>query len=207
MVYGLGPRALRVHATLRERITGGEWPPGTRLPPHLELAAEFGVAPMTVRQVLGRLEEEGLVSRQPGRGTFVRVPARPAILVVDPDVAIRFVLADHLTRAGFRVLAASGPADGTEALASDPAVALVASGSRLPTLADGIDFIRAVRRRWPGLPLVALPTSPDDLAELHGTEEWPVLIVPKPVRLRQIDTVLRLVFPGDAASAAQRSGR
>ena len=51
MAYGLGPRARQVYATLHERIVRSEWPLGAKLPPHLELAEEFGVAPMTIRQV------------------------------------------------------------------------------------------------------------------------------------------------------------
>lgn len=68
----LGPRSRRVYDALRSRILHGDLPPGSQLPPHLRLAVEFDVAPMTVRQVLGRLEDEGLVSRELGRGTFVR---------------------------------------------------------------------------------------------------------------------------------------
>jgi DNA-binding GntR family transcriptional regulator len=59
MIHDMGPRALRVHAALRDRITRGAWTPGTRLPSHRELAVEFGVAAMTLRQVLARLEDEG----------------------------------------------------------------------------------------------------------------------------------------------------
>ena len=35
-----------------------------------------------MRQVLAQLEDEGLVSRQVGRGTFVREATSPTILVV-----------------------------------------------------------------------------------------------------------------------------
>src|SRR3712207_8185736 len=43
--------------------SSGELPPGTKLPAHTELAQQFGVAPLTMRQVLARLEARGLVSR------------------------------------------------------------------------------------------------------------------------------------------------
>src|SRR5919202_49185 len=85
MRHPFGPRTQRVYVALRERILHGGLMPGMQIPSHLELAAEFGVAPMTVRQVLGRLEEEGLVVRRPGRGTFVRESAKPAVLVVEDD--------------------------------------------------------------------------------------------------------------------------
>ena len=198
MIYGLGPRGRRVYEALRERIVRGDLGPGTRLPSHRELAVAFGVAPMTVRQVLGRLEEEGLISRQLGRGTFVRAAVGPTVLVVDDETVARSILAASVAAMGLRVVAASGPAEGLDALIGDPTIALVMSGLRLPTVTDGTDFIRAVRRRWPELPMAALSAEVDDLAELHGTEEWPVLVVPKPIRPSQIRQVLRLALRSGA---------
>lgn len=194
MIYGLGPRGRRVYDALRERIVRGDLAPGTKLPSHRDLAVTFGVAPMTVRQVLGRLEDEGLVLRQLGRGTFVQAPDGPTVLVVDDEMATRSILAAAIAPTRFRVVVGSGPAEGFALLTGDPTIALVMSGIRLPTVTDGTDFIRAVRRRWPELPVAALTSSPDDLAELHGTEEWPVLIVSKPIRLGQIREVLRLAL-------------
>ncbi|MEO8120139.1 MAG: GntR family transcriptional regulator [Rhodoferax sp.] len=59
-------------ATLRARITQGEWVPGTALPAEAVLAKEHGVALGTLRQALALLVAEGLLERQHGRGTFVR---------------------------------------------------------------------------------------------------------------------------------------
>ena len=78
----LGPRSRRIYEVLAQRIRSGALAPGAQLPSHRELAADFSVAPMTVRQVLGMLESAGLVSRQAGRGTFVRPPGRLTLLVV-----------------------------------------------------------------------------------------------------------------------------
>jgi MerR family transcriptional regulator, light-induced transcriptional regulator len=79
----LGPRSRHVYEALRASIVRGDLAPGSQLPAHLRLAADFGVAPMTVRQVLARLEAEGLVSRQLGRGTFVRQHARSLLAPAD----------------------------------------------------------------------------------------------------------------------------
>src|SRR6266536_3825407 len=98
MVREFGPRTHRVYAALRERILGGELRPDDKLPRYLELAAQFGVAPMTVRQVLARLEAEGLVVRRLGRGTFVQEPSRPAVLIVDDEPAARAVLSEYVSR-------------------------------------------------------------------------------------------------------------
>lgn len=59
----------------RRRIETGDWPVEQRIPTLDDLVSEFGVARATVRQALGMLEGEGLLSRQRGRGTFVT--ARP----------------------------------------------------------------------------------------------------------------------------------
>lgn len=57
---------------LRASIGEGEFPPGGRLPAEAALAKAHGVSTMTARQAVGVLEEEGLVSRLQGKGTYVR---------------------------------------------------------------------------------------------------------------------------------------
>jgi DNA-binding transcriptional regulator YhcF (GntR family) len=52
-------------------ITGGRLQPGEQLPSVRRLAEVAGVNVNTVRSVYGRLENEGLVSSEQGRGTFV----------------------------------------------------------------------------------------------------------------------------------------
>jgi GntR family transcriptional regulator len=61
---------------LRGLIESGELGPGERLPSVREAAAAAGVNVNTVRAVYGRLERDGLVSSEQGRGTFVRRAAR-----------------------------------------------------------------------------------------------------------------------------------
>ncbi len=57
---------------LRNRISQGEYPPGGRLPAESALAKAHGVSTMTARQAVSVLEEEGLVTRAQGKGTYVR---------------------------------------------------------------------------------------------------------------------------------------
>jgi GntR family transcriptional regulator len=65
------PLYYQVFGVLRQRMIDGVYPPGHRLVSEDELAAEFGVSRATVRQAVGELVREGVVSRQQGRGTFV----------------------------------------------------------------------------------------------------------------------------------------
>ena len=206
MIYTLGPRAQRVYDTLRARIVGGELAAGEQLPSYVALAVQFGVAPLTVRQVLAALEAEGRVSREQGRGTFVRTPTVSAVLVVDDEPAIRQLLSDFVAQGGARPLAVADPQEALARLESERRIALVLSDVRMPTAAEGLAFIRTARRRWPALPLAAVTGYPADLDALLGTPEWPILVLTKPVRLPQILEVLRLtVSPAGAAPAALSS--
>jgi GntR family phosphonate transport system transcriptional regulator len=56
---------------LRRDIQGEEIRPGQRLPTEAELAVRFGVNRHTVRQAVAALADEGLLSVEQGRGTFV----------------------------------------------------------------------------------------------------------------------------------------
>lgn len=66
------PLYYQVAEILKGRIMNGEWLSGHRVPPEFELRDEFGVSRHTVREALSMLEDQGLVYRQPGLGTFVR---------------------------------------------------------------------------------------------------------------------------------------
>ena len=62
---------VQVRETLREQINSGQLAPGQKLPAEEELAAQFGVSRMTVRQGISDLTDEGLLYRRRGAGTFV----------------------------------------------------------------------------------------------------------------------------------------
>lgn len=74
-------RADEVAQRISEAIQLGLLGDGERLPVELDLAAQFAVAPMTVRDALATLREQGLVETRRGRsgGSFVRRPASPPI--------------------------------------------------------------------------------------------------------------------------------
>jgi DNA-binding LacI/PurR family transcriptional regulator len=61
---------------LRQQIERGKLKPGDRLPSFVELRAQHGATPTTANQVYGLLEQEGLIERQQGRGTFVAMRKR-----------------------------------------------------------------------------------------------------------------------------------
>jgi len=63
---------------LRERMVSGEFTVGDRLPSEPELARELGVSRSSLRAAITLLEEDGLVWRRHGSGTYVtdRPPLR-----------------------------------------------------------------------------------------------------------------------------------
>jgi GntR family transcriptional regulator len=67
---------IRVGHSLRNRISQGEWPPLSQLPTIGDLAKQYGVALVTVRQALNLLASDGLVSSTRGRGTFVNAKVK-----------------------------------------------------------------------------------------------------------------------------------
>jgi GntR family transcriptional regulator len=69
------PRYHRIAEALRQRIQDGELAPGARLPNQRQLARQFGVTLMTLRQALELLERERLIARHHGLGTFVAAPS------------------------------------------------------------------------------------------------------------------------------------
>lgn len=65
------PLHFQLAELLTRRIAGDVWAPGFKLPPEPAISEALGLSRATVRQALGRLEQQGLIVRQKGRGTFV----------------------------------------------------------------------------------------------------------------------------------------
>ncbi|CAN5556462.1 transcriptional regulator NagR [soil metagenome] len=65
------PLYMQIEEELRGTIANGELGPLARVPSEAELSNSFGVSRMTARKALDRLVGEGLLFRQPGKGTFV----------------------------------------------------------------------------------------------------------------------------------------
>jgi len=65
------PRYVQLADLFRQRVDKGEWQPGRKLPSIDELMSQFDVARVTVRQAIALLADEGLLSPERGRGTFV----------------------------------------------------------------------------------------------------------------------------------------
>lgn len=65
------PLYYQIATILRRKILTGEFPPGAPLHSEEALKNEFQVSRITIRQALSLLEQEGLIVRRRGKGTFV----------------------------------------------------------------------------------------------------------------------------------------
>ncbi|MBK6871301.1 MAG: GntR family transcriptional regulator [Kineosporiaceae bacterium] len=68
------PKYRTIAADLAAAIRDGVHEPGQALPSQRDLSAAYGVTLATLRQALQLLQDDGLISQQPGRGTFVSEP-------------------------------------------------------------------------------------------------------------------------------------
>ena len=76
----------KIASTLREEILEGKWEPGGLMPTEAKLGARFSVSRLTVRHAVAILEEEGLVVRRRGSGTYVSpYPSRRIPLSLEVD--------------------------------------------------------------------------------------------------------------------------
>jgi GntR family transcriptional regulator len=69
------PIYLEIADDLRHKIEEGELEPGQQLPTEAELRGVYGASRNTIRGAIQELSVRGLVTSQPGRGTFVK-PSR-----------------------------------------------------------------------------------------------------------------------------------
>jgi GntR family transcriptional regulator len=68
------PLYFQLVSIIKRYVSAGLLTPGDLLPSEAELCRNLGISRSTVRQAIGALEDEGLVVRKQGRGTFVAEP-------------------------------------------------------------------------------------------------------------------------------------
>lgn len=132
----MSPRGVlryRLAGELRDRILAGEWRPGDRLPSEPELARRRAVSRASMRAAIGVLEEDGLVDRRHGSGTYVT--HRPEL---DHDLGRNSGVS--------QLIAATDLEPGTveETARAEPAPAAVAEALGV-TVGDSVSCLRRVR--------------------------------------------------------------
>ncbi|MGM9538531.1 MAG: FadR/GntR family transcriptional regulator [Candidatus Onthomonas sp.] len=70
----------QVYQQMQDQIVNGDWKPGNRIPSENELAEQFGVSRVTVRNALQKLAALGLIETRLGDGSYVCQPEAKAML-------------------------------------------------------------------------------------------------------------------------------
>jgi len=96
------PLYFQLKQLLLGKIQGGEWTPGTLIPSELELQETYSLSRTTVRQTLSELVNEGYLTRQRGRGTFITQPK----IAYDPSrgIQINEYMDEYGVELGWRLL-------------------------------------------------------------------------------------------------------
>jgi DNA-binding transcriptional MocR family regulator len=160
-----GPRYAGMARRIRELLTTGLLPVGSRLPAERELAAELDVSRVTVASAYRVLREEGFASTRHGSGTVTDLRGAGAGWQLPP------------AGGGFLDL-------GTTAADASPALlpAYQAATAELPRYLDGHGYapsglpqLRAAIARWFGRR--GLPTEPDQVVVTAGVGDAVALLL------------------------------
>lgn len=80
---------------LHEAINQGKFPPGSQLPPEMELLQMMGISRTTLREALRILEEQRFIRKRRGLGTFVMERA------IVKDMSQNFGITEMIFQAGY----------------------------------------------------------------------------------------------------------
>jgi GntR family transcriptional regulator len=159
---------------LRRQIVEGVYRPGQQLPTEHELMALMRLSRYTVRSALEELRLEGIITRIPGRGTFVSSsPATvPRARVIGGDASIFGVGLSGRVHLVERPVAVTEPGDRDRAAAEEL--------DREPTDLWRLAFVRSVGHSPLGLWTVWLPAELYDavagsLEQIEGSPDGSVM--------------------------------
>lgn len=91
----MATRADVAASELERRIVTGQYRAGSQLPNEVDLAASVNVSRTTLREAVGRLEAKGLVTREQGRGTYVRARSGVRIsMLLEANLSVSDMIRD-----------------------------------------------------------------------------------------------------------------
>jgi GntR family transcriptional regulator len=130
------PLHYQISAVIKDGIASGRHQPGERLPTEDALCGLFDVSRITVRRAMQSLEEQGLIERRQGDGTFV-AESVSVVTLQTPLSSFMEQVAESRTRSAHRVQA-------FDVVTAPPHVR---TGLQLP---EGETVLRVVRLRVRG---------------------------------------------------------
>jgi GntR family transcriptional regulator len=165
--HGLrSPRYAQVYSALREWIYNGTYRPSAQLPTENEICKMFSVSRITTRKALDILVDEGLVVRQPGRGTFVVDDLADAPVLGDMEQLLRKVarLGKNTSVAGAEVSEVDADAETRKDLALD-------QGAKV----QRASHVRLLNGKPIGFVVTSVPAELDVRFDLNELNESPML--------------------------------
>lgn len=81
------PRYVAIKQYVQSGISSGELKPGDRLPSEAELVQQFSVSRMTASRALRELQNDGIIIRLPGVGSFIAEPVPKSHIIQIRNIA------------------------------------------------------------------------------------------------------------------------
>jgi PAS domain S-box-containing protein len=107
------------------------------------------------------------------------------ILLVDDEAQILQVLGEFLAECGYEICRAKDGKEALQVLEEEGEVGLVISDIRMPRL-DGLRLLRAVRVRFPGIPVVLMTGHGDEEVAVSALQEGATNYLKKPIKLNDL---------------------
>ena len=122
-------------------------------------------------------------------GTAQPNPAlpKPVVLIVEDDVLVRLLIADHLRESGFSVIEAANALEAVALFGSQVAIDIVFTDHNMPGDMDGQSLARWIEDQRPGLPVIVTSGAfhPTGAAPAHRR------FIPKPYVLLDVEHLIR----------------
>lgn len=125
-------------------------------------------------------------------------PVAKRVLVVDDDAAVRQAFEVALETQGYEVVLAESGRQALRIIQREP-FDLIFLDILLPKI-SGAAVIKAIKRRAPEVVVVLITGYPYHDETLAALEHGPAMLLPKPIKLTDIETVLKIVFKPDHTS-------
>jgi DNA-binding GntR family transcriptional regulator len=95
------PAYYQIELDLKKRIIRNEWSVHQSLPSEAELAVQYNVSRITLRQALAELEKDGIIKKYRGKAAIINSVPRPFV----HDLSYVLVSGKRLTREGYTMTA------------------------------------------------------------------------------------------------------
>lgn len=177
--------------SLRKAIEDKVYRPGDIFPPEIELAVQFGVSRGTMRKAMKVLVDEGILTRIPGKGTFIHTEDAKAAVPPERARLIGIVLPQMSDPLGASMIS------GAERVARQNGYSLIFCNLDEKLETEEEHFDRLLNHRVAGVILFPLALPGElELIETLGDAEVPIVIIDRQVPGLNATTILADNFNG-----------